>query len=94
MVGDVLTATYTRMEQQSRRDDEQAEKALQATGIRIVTADANDVAAWRKIIANTNRRLGAEGVFNPRLLDQVTAILQEYRSRKAAAAATGAQAHP
>lgn len=83
----VMTGVYAGFEQQSRQDDAQAQKALQAGGLRFVEADATDVASWRKTIAATNDKLGREGVFNPALLTQLNGYLKEFRVRQPEAAA-------
>lgn len=82
---EVMGGVYRRLDQASAVDDQAAQKAILASGIKVVEAQPADVKDWRDAVTAANRRLGAEGVFTPDLLAEVQAHLQEYRQRGAAA---------
>jgi TRAP-type C4-dicarboxylate transport system substrate-binding protein len=87
-VRDVMSATYRRFDQQSRRDNTAAEEALLKSGIRRVDANPTEVLAWRDAMTAANRRLGEQGVYSPALLDEIQGYLREYRQGPGAATAT------
>jgi TRAP-type C4-dicarboxylate transport system substrate-binding protein len=93
-VREVMTGIYRRFEEQSHDDDLQAQKALQANGIRFVDAEPQDVQLWRRTVAETNRRLGEQGVYSPALLEQMMSHLREFRSRQSAREAPAGQGGP
>ena len=89
---DAMSAVYRRLDQKSATDDEAAQKALQAAGIRLIEARETDVKNWRDAMAAANRQLGEEGVFTPALLAQLQGYLQEFRLHgRGAATATPAR---
>jgi TRAP-type C4-dicarboxylate transport system substrate-binding protein len=83
---DAMMAVYRRLDQKSASDDQAAQKALQAGGIKLIEANADDVKGWRDAVAIANRQLGEQGVYAPGLLAQVQSYLQEYRQHNKGAA--------
>lgn len=83
---EVMGGVYRRLDQQSAADDQAAQKAIQATGIKLVTAAPADVAAWSEAAGTANRRLAAEGVYSAQLLAQLEGYLREYRQQSRSAA--------
>ena len=79
--GDTMSAVYRRQDQKSASDDQMAQKALQASGIKLIEATADDVKGWRDAVTVANRQLGEQGVYTPGLLTQVQGYLLEYRQR-------------
>jgi TRAP-type C4-dicarboxylate transport system substrate-binding protein len=80
----VMSTAYTRLDRQSTLDDAAAQKALQAAGIKQVTAKPDDVAAWRRASDASNRQLAARGTFSAALFEQLERHLQEFRAALAA----------
>jgi TRAP-type C4-dicarboxylate transport system substrate-binding protein len=77
---DSMTAVYRHLDETSARDDEAAQKALQASGIKFVDASTAEVNNWREAATSANRRLGEEGVFTPSLLVQLQSHLRDFRA--------------
>ncbi len=83
---EVMGAAYRRFDQQSASDDVAAQKAILATGIKLVEASPVDVKAWTDAVAVANRQLGEQGVYDPQLLVQLQGYLQEFRQAQQTAA--------
>jgi TRAP-type C4-dicarboxylate transport system substrate-binding protein len=83
---DAMTRVYQSLDKQSAHDDQEARKAIQATGIKVVDASPEAVQSWRDAVAVVNRRLGEEGMFTPGLLSELQGYLKEIRQRPAGAA--------
>lgn len=81
---EVMTGMYRKFDAQSRADDENAQKALLANGIKFVEAGSSDVQLWRQTVSETNKRLGQEGVYTPALLEELKGHLEEFRARSGA----------
>ncbi len=88
---EVMSAVYRRFDQQSIADDKAARDAIQAAGIRVVEANVADVTAWQDAMVTVNRDLGAQGVYSPRLLEELQGHLQDYRRQHPAADAAARQ---
>lgn len=80
-----MEAVYRRLDAQSAADDAAAQKAMQAAGIKVVEANAADVRSWTEAVDAANRELSAQGVYAPKLLEQVQGYLAEYREKAALA---------
>jgi TRAP-type C4-dicarboxylate transport system substrate-binding protein len=75
-----MTAVYRHLDETSSIDDQAAQKALQASGIKFVDARADDIRSWKDAVMKANTELGEKGVFTPSLLAQLQAHLREFRS--------------
>jgi TRAP-type C4-dicarboxylate transport system substrate-binding protein len=84
---DAMGAVYRNLDKKSGADDEGAQAGLKASGIKLVDAQPAEVATWRAAVADANRRLGAEGVYTPALLETLQGHLVEYRRRGGSAPA-------
>jgi TRAP-type C4-dicarboxylate transport system substrate-binding protein len=84
---DAMGAVYARLDAESGADDAGAQKALQASGIKLVEARPEAVAAWRQACAEAIRRLGAEGVYSGALFAELERHLAEFRRPEGGAAA-------
>jgi len=60
-------------------DDDRFMTALINSGIQSMTVDPNQVATWRNLVRNSNRRLGEHGEFTLAELDELEAHLADYR---------------
>ena len=80
VVREVLTGVYDQIDADARQDNRNAEDALKAAGLRYVRPASDDVEAWRSTLASINARLGAEGVVEPALLEEVLDHLETYRA--------------
>jgi len=80
VVREVFTATFRKLNAQNRKDDEQARAALAKAGIQSVTPTPEEVARWQKAADGVATKLGAEGQFDPKLLERVRARLAAYRA--------------
>lgn len=88
---EVMGGVYKRLDEHSAKDDEAAQKALQSAGIKVVTANAADVKAWREGVAVANRELAAQGVYTPALLAELQGNLDEFRRQAGRPAAASAK---
>lgn len=82
---EVMTALYRQFDAQNRIDNEKAEAALRSAGLEFVEPASAELAEWREAAEQSNRSLGAQGLFSPELLDQVLEHLADYRGGRAAA---------
>ena len=91
VVEEVMTATYERLDEINRADNDEAMDALLANGIKRVDVNANDVPVWRDIADKTNSRIWQEQAQDKELYSRLKGSLREYRDSNAGAtAAAGA----
>jgi len=79
-VREVFTATFRKLNAQNRKDNDQARAALTKVGIQSVTPTPEEVARWQKAGDGVATTLGAEGQFDPKLLERVRARIAAYRA--------------
>lgn len=89
VVRDVMEGVYRKFDQNGERDNDEAFQALLESGLELVPTDADDVGQWRKVVRESQVKLGREGVFDIQLMEQMQALLDDYR----ASDGTGAAAH-
>jgi len=77
---DVMSETYTKFDAINRADNVSADKALAANGLQRVQPDPAAVPVWRKQVAESNRKIWAEGDYTPDMLSRVEAMLEQYRA--------------
>lgn len=80
IVRDVMTEVYRNFEETNKADNEKAEQALVANGLKFTDLDADRIPEWRQVVAGINERLGAEGVFSADLRKQLLSYLEEFRA--------------
>ena len=85
VVREVLTATYLRLDQINRTDNEEAMEALLANGLDQFQADVDAISLWRSTAAQTNQRIWNETATDKQLLGKMQNLLIEYRNRSATA---------
>lgn len=86
---EAMGAVYANLDKKSGADDEAAQGGLKSSGIKVVDAQPAEVASWGAAVAEANRRLGAEGVYTPALLEKLQGYLAEYRRGGAAGGPAG-----
>jgi len=79
VVREVMEGIYRKFDQNGVRDNAQAMQALLDNGLQLVEPDPSEVAQWRRIVNQSHRQLGEEGVFDLPLLDRIEALLEDYR---------------
>jgi TRAP-type C4-dicarboxylate transport system substrate-binding protein len=90
IVTKVLTATYKRLDEINRSDNEEAMTALLSNGIQITEADADSLALWRSTAEVINKRIWSETAQDKSLFERTNSLLGEFRSRSASAGAASA----
>jgi TRAP-type C4-dicarboxylate transport system substrate-binding protein len=80
VVTDVFSTAYEKFEMQSREDNESAEEALRSNGLQFVGLDLDRMAGIQETVAESSRRMAAEGVFSIELLDQMLGHLRDFRA--------------
>jgi TRAP-type C4-dicarboxylate transport system substrate-binding protein len=90
IVTKVLTATYKRLDEINRSDNEEAMTALLSNGIQITEADADSLALWRSTAEVINKRIWNETAQDKSLFERTNSLLGEFRSRSASAGAASA----
>jgi len=84
VVREVVTETATRLDRASRSDNERANQVLLDSGIQAVSVNAANVAEWRRTIEGIYPQLRGRSDIDPRMLDELLALLAEYRAGNAA----------
>lgn len=83
-VKDVMGRLYDKSDQLNRADNENAAKALKASGLEFVDVTTKEIGRWRALLAPRNRELAEEGLFPAELLDKMESLLTTFRDGKAA----------
>jgi TRAP-type transport system periplasmic protein len=79
IVREVMGHAFKEIDAQNRRDNINAKNALRKQGIEFVKPNANELVEWRKIAAESRRRLEAKGLYSPEMLSQLRTHLNAYR---------------
>jgi len=77
---EVMEGIYRKFNQNGVTDNDKALQALLENGLQMVQPDTADVDQWRDIVNESNRALAKSGAFDETLLDQMLALIREYRS--------------
>ena len=88
VVTEVLTATYVKLDEINRRDNDQAIDALKNNGIEVVESDPEVIPYWYSIAKKTNAEMWSEKAVNDELLGEFMSKLDEYRNGGETVAAT------
>jgi TRAP-type C4-dicarboxylate transport system substrate-binding protein len=86
VVDEVMNRVYENFDRINQADNEQALSALANTGVDFVEPVDGAIDRWREPVMAANESLAEEGYLSPELLDEVQALLAEYRTRAAATA--------
>jgi len=85
VVREVMEGVYRKFDRNGESDNAEALQALLDSGLEMVPTDENDVNEWRKVVRESQEKLGREGVFDIGLMEQMEAILDDYRASHPAA---------
>jgi len=83
VVDEVMNRVYENFDRINQADNEDALAALANTGVDFVEPAAGAIDRWREPVMAANRSLAEEGYLSPELLDEVLALLAEYRAQAA-----------
>jgi TRAP-type C4-dicarboxylate transport system substrate-binding protein len=86
IVREVMEGIYRKFDQNGVTDNNAAFQALLESGLQLMPTDASEVSQWRGIVTESHRKLAADGVFDPLLLDQMQSLLDDYRAGRVTAA--------
>jgi TRAP-type C4-dicarboxylate transport system substrate-binding protein len=80
VVREVMEGIYRKFDKYGVSDNEEAMQALLASGIEAIRPDPVEVAGWREVVRESNRKLARDGVFDPVLYDRIQELLAQYRA--------------
>jgi len=86
IVREVMTRTYSQLNEANVVDNEEALQALLNTGIEMVALSEEEVIGIRDILRQSNRDMAEKGDFSLEMYEQMLQYLQEYRTDGAGAA--------
>ncbi|PVV06827.1 MAG: C4-dicarboxylate ABC transporter [gamma proteobacterium symbiont of Ctena orbiculata] len=75
----ILETTFDKIDQQNRKDNEQALLALKKQGIEFVSPSASQQQAWETHANSTIRKLSDEKVFSKQMLNRMQSLIQQQR---------------
>ncbi|MES9945815.1 MAG: TRAP transporter substrate-binding protein DctP [Candidatus Thiodiazotropha sp.] len=75
----ILESTFDKIDQQNRKDNEQALLALKKQGIEFVSPSASQQQAWETHANSTIRKLSDEKVFSKQMLNRMQSLIQQQR---------------
>jgi TRAP-type C4-dicarboxylate transport system substrate-binding protein len=86
IVRDVMGDVMLGLDRASRDDNRQAEQVLEQNRVASVAVNSSDIESWRQTIAGIYPELRRRPDIDAALLDELLAVLAEYRSRAPGAA--------
>lgn len=87
VVREVMTGVATGLDRAARADNERANRVLLESGIQPVDVNSADVAEWRRTIEGIYPQLRRRPDIDTRMLDELLALLADYRAGGSRAAA-------
>jgi TRAP-type C4-dicarboxylate transport system substrate-binding protein len=75
-----MAKAFRKINEQNRKDNAGARKALQEQGITFIAPTAEDLAKWRGLMADKTDEMGEQGLFSRELLKQLRGHLRNYRA--------------
>lgn len=81
---EVMGRIYQEFDQQNRRENEAASRALLQQGLTPLQILPEEIQAWRENASRVLLRLSGQGVFSPGLWQEVEGLLQQFRQRGSA----------
>ena len=84
VVEEVMTATYRNFDAVNLVDNRDARDALINAGVESVPYSPEEANRIRKLLLESNRDMGEQGMFTLSLYDEMMALIDEYRSQQAA----------
>jgi TRAP-type C4-dicarboxylate transport system substrate-binding protein len=85
IVSEVMRDVTTRLDRAAREDNVKAREALLKSGLQPVQVDSADAEEWRRTIEGIYPDLRRRPDIDPNMLDEVFALLAEYRAAPSAA---------
>lgn len=92
IVREVMEETYRNFDVQNLQDNREARDVLINVGIESVPFEEEKYLAIRKVLAESNRKLGNSGAFSADTYDEMLGYIAEYRNKHAAGANQAADA--
>ncbi len=86
VVRDVMEGIYRKFDQNGARENNEALQALLDSGLELAIPDGAEVAEWRVIVNISHGRLATDEVFDPRLLNRIQTLLDQYRNEQSVVA--------
>jgi TRAP-type C4-dicarboxylate transport system substrate-binding protein len=80
VVREVMETIYKNFDETSIKDNINSLKALQDSGLELISPDVAAVPEWRSKVAESNQRLADEGIINQELLNELLQHLEDFRS--------------
>lgn len=80
VVDEVMIRVYENFDEVNQTDSEEALEALANSGLEFIDAEQGSIERWRDPVMAVNRALADEGYLSSDLLDEVLALLEQYRS--------------
>jgi TRAP-type C4-dicarboxylate transport system substrate-binding protein len=80
IVREVFGKVYKDFDEQNKRDNAAAFKALTDSGIQIVRPDDNELKTWRQQVQASNMDMASRGVISRAMYEQMLGYIAEYRA--------------
>ena len=80
IVRDVMEGIYRKFDQNGFIDNREALQALQDNGLQKVSPDLTNIEQWRAIVFRSHVQMAQDGAFDMALLDQMQALIKEFRN--------------
>jgi TRAP-type C4-dicarboxylate transport system substrate-binding protein len=78
---EVMAKTFTQISMQNRNDNNGARQALQNQGMSFITPTEKDLVQWRQMVRGAVDKMGQEGLYSPKLLEELRAHLKTLRAK-------------
>ena len=82
IVREVMEAIYRNFDARSIRDNAEALEALVGHGLELVEPEHEQVPQWKTRVSESNRAMAEQGLVSKALLDEMMALLEEFRSSR------------
>ena len=86
IVREVMGAMYAEFSRREPEENRNAKEALINSGVQSIEPADGEVERIRKVMEETNRHLGGQGMFSMELYDEMIAHIEDYRTQQADAA--------
>jgi TRAP-type C4-dicarboxylate transport system substrate-binding protein len=86
IVREVMGAMYAEFSRREPEENRNAKEALINSGVQSIEPADGEVERIRKVMVETNRQLGEQGLFSMELYDELIAHIEDYRTQQADAA--------
>lgn len=83
VVREVMEGIYRKIDEASIKDNEEALQALVSKGLQRIDPEHDQVPLWQERVAESNRRLAAEGVISQSAFDELLGHLETFRNSQA-----------